>query len=88
MWWCAKSTYEIDEILVLREYNDLRLACLTKDVRVFRLSQAKVANVHGVQRELPANPATNTWRNVGIHPQDHGRTTEWLTRLLANRRHA
>ena len=88
MWWRAKSTYEIDKIRVLREHYDLRPACLAKDVRVFSLSQTQVANVHRIHGKLPANPATNTWRNMGIHPQDHGTTTAWLTRLLANRKQA
>jgi hypothetical protein len=44
--------------------------------------------VHCIQGELPANPRTKLRRDVGIHPEDHGTITAWLTRLLANRKQA
>jgi len=88
LWRRAEPTYEIDEVLVLREDYDLRLASLVEDLGIFRLSQAQVPNVHRVHSELPANPPTKDRRDVGVQPEDHGRTTAWLTRLLANRKQA
>jgi hypothetical protein len=85
---CAEPAYEIDEILVLREHDHLRFASPIEDLRVFRLSQTQIANVHCVQGELPANQWTKLRRDVRIHPENHGTTTAWLTRLLANRKHA
>jgi hypothetical protein len=61
LWRRAAPTNELDEILVLRENYDSRLASLVEYVGVFRLSQAQVANVCRIQGELPANPATDTW---------------------------
>ena len=88
MWRRAAPVHEIDEVFVLREDHYLRLASPVENHRVFGLSETQVANVHDVQGELSANPWTKLRRNVGIHPQDHGTTTAWLTRLLANRKQA
>ena len=81
-------TYEINEVLVLGEHDGLRPASLVEDLRIFRLTQAEVANVHYIDSELLANPRTKPRRNVGVYPEDHVATTAWLTRLLANRKQA
>jgi hypothetical protein len=88
LWRRAAPGYEIDEILVLRENHHPRLTSPVEDLRVFRLSETQIANVHYLQAELPANPRTKLWGDVRIHPEDHGTTTAWLTRLLANRKQA
>jgi hypothetical protein len=86
--WLTEPTYEVNEILVLREYHGLRPARLGENLWVFGLSQAEVTNVHRIQTKLPANPRTKLRRDVGVHPKYHVATTAWLTRLLANRKHA
>lgn len=88
LWRRAESADEIDEIVVLREDHYPRLASPIEDLRVFCLSETKIAYVHRIEGELAANPRTELRGNVSIDPEDHGTTTAWLTRLLANRKQA
>jgi hypothetical protein len=44
--------------------------------------------MHRIDSALRVNPGTKLRRNMGVDPEDHGTTTAWLTRLLANRRQA
>jgi hypothetical protein len=88
LWRRAEPPHEINEVVVLRKHHRLRLASLSEDLWIFRLSKLKVANVHCIHSKLPANPRTEFRRNVGVEPEDHVATTAWLTRLLANRKQA
>jgi hypothetical protein len=42
---CAEPVHEIDEVLVLREHDDLCLSSLVENLWIFCSSQTQIANV-------------------------------------------
>jgi len=76
------------EILILRHNDRAGLTRFLKDYWIFRVTQAKIANVKGFDPERLFNPPRQSRGKLGVYPDDRAASIGWLTRWLAKRRQA
>ncbi len=66
---------QFHEVAVFGHYHDASGFRGSKDVWVFRIPKAKVANGVRIEFEAHPQPHCNHWRKLRIEPEDHATTT-------------